>query len=73
MASPASSHGPDSLLTPREVASLFCVTPRTVTRWAEAGKIPVIRTLGGHRRYPAAAIHRLLGSVQFDHEDGDGT
>lgn len=47
---------PNALLTPREVASLFRVTPKTITRWAEAGKLPAIRTLGGHRRFPAAGV-----------------
>jgi excisionase family DNA binding protein len=47
------------LMTPAEVASMFRVTPKTVTRWAEAGKLPVVRTLGGHRRFPAAPVHRL--------------
>jgi len=44
------------LLTPGEVAALFRVTPKTVTRWAEAGKLPVVRTMGGHRRFPADAV-----------------
>ena len=43
----------DVLLTPAEVAALFRVDPKTVTRWAKAGRIECIRTLGGHRRYPA--------------------
>lgn len=51
-----SSIEPDALLTPGEVAALFRVTPKTVTRWAEAGKLPVVRTLGGHRRFPAAEV-----------------
>ncbi len=42
---------PDALLTPGEVALLFRVTPKTVTRWAEAGKLAAVRTLGGHRRF----------------------
>jgi excisionase family DNA binding protein len=42
---------PDSLLTPAEVAALFRVDPKTVTRWARSGKLACIRTLGGHRRY----------------------
>ena len=41
----------DELLTPSEVAALFRVDPKTVTRWAKAGKLTSIRTLGGHRRY----------------------
>ena len=41
----------ETLLTPAEVAALFRVDPKTVTRWAKAGKLSSIRTLGGHRRY----------------------
>ncbi len=50
----------DALLTPSEVAAMFRVNPKTVTRWARAGKISAIRTLGGHRRFRAAEIHRFL-------------
>ncbi len=56
----------DSLLTPAEVASLFRVNPKTVTRWARAGKITSIRTLGGHRRFRATEIRRCLDQVDFD-------
>ena len=45
---------PESLLTPSEVAALFRVNPKTVTRWARAGKLTAIRTLGGHRRFRAS-------------------
>jgi excisionase family DNA binding protein len=50
------------LLTPSEVASLFRVDPKTVTRWAKAGKLTAIRTLGGHRRYRASEVNALLRS-----------
>ena len=50
----------DELLTPSEVAKLFRVDPKTVTRWAKAGKLSSIRTLGGHRRYSAREIQQLL-------------
>jgi len=57
-------HGTESevLLTPAEVASLFRVDPKTVTRWAKAGKISAIRTLGGHRRYREAEVLALLSA-----------
>ena len=42
---------PERLLTPRQVALIFRVDPKTVTRWAAAGRIGSIRTPGGHRRY----------------------
>lgn len=50
----------DNLLTPAEVAALFRVDPKTVTRWAKAGKISSIRTLGGHRRFRKEEIMSLL-------------
>jgi excisionase family DNA binding protein len=49
----------DRLLTPSEVAALFGVDPKTVTRWAKAGKLPARRTLGGHRRYLESEILQL--------------
>lgn len=48
------------LLTPSEVATLFRVDPKTVTRWATAGKLTSIRTLGGHRRYRQSEVQALL-------------
>ena len=55
---------PDALLTPSEVAAMFRVNPKTVTRWARAGKISAVRTLGGHRRFRASEIRRFLEEVQ---------
>lgn len=51
--------GAETLLTPREVADLFGVDPKTVTRWAKAGKLTSIRTLGGHRRYRKSEVDEL--------------
>ncbi len=56
----SSTPEPEQLLTPAEVAALFRVDPKTVTRWAKAGKLTSIRTLGGHRRYPAREVFALL-------------
>jgi excisionase family DNA binding protein len=53
----------DALLTPSEVAAMFRVNPKTVTRWARAGKISAIRTLGGHRRFRASEIRQFLEQV----------
>jgi excisionase family DNA binding protein len=55
---------PDPLLTPAEVAAMFRVNPKTVTRWARAGKITAIRTLGGHRRFRASESNRCLEEMQ---------
>lgn len=54
------SQAADRLLTPAEVAALFRVDPKTVTRWAQAGKLSAIRTLGGHRRYRESEVRGLL-------------
>ncbi|MEU0517701.1 BldC family transcriptional regulator [Streptosporangium sp. NPDC006007] len=50
----------EALLTPTEVALMFRVDPKTVTRWAQAGRLTSIRTLGGHRRYRRAEVLALL-------------
>jgi excisionase family DNA binding protein len=48
-----------SVMTPAEVAKLFSVDPKTVTRWAKAGKLSSTRTLGGHRRYYRTEVMKL--------------
>ncbi len=50
-------------------AELGGVSPKTVTRWAKAGKLPYLRTLGGHRRYPAGAIRELAATLGHRPED----
>ena len=56
----------DRLLTPGEVAALFRVDPKTVTRWAAAGRIGSIRTPGGHRRFRESEVRALLeGEADF--------
>jgi excisionase family DNA binding protein len=60
------SQGRDRLLTPGEVATLFRVDPKTVTRWASAGRIGSIRTPGGHRRFRESEVRALLRGVESD-------
>lgn len=55
--------GEDRLLTPGEVAALFRVDPKTVTRWAIAGRIGSIRTPGGHRRFRESEVQALLAQL----------
>ena len=57
------THEAEALLTPAEVAALFRVDPKTVTRWAKSGKLTSIRTLGGHRRYREAEVKALLAGI----------
>ena len=56
----------EKLLTPSEVGTLFRVDPKTVTRWAKAGKLTSIKTLGGHRRYRESEVKALLKSTLGD-------
>ena len=53
----------ERLLTPGEVAALFRVDPKTVTRWASAGRIGSIRTPGGHRRFRETEVRALLARL----------
>ena len=52
-----------SFLRSAQVAAILQVSPKTVARWAQQGLLPYQRTLGGHRRYPAAAIEKLAASL----------
>lgn len=54
----------DKLLTPSEVAAIFRVDPKTVTRWAKVGKLSSIRTLGGHRRFREDEVKMLLAAAR---------
>ena len=55
---------PPSYLRTAEVATLLHVSPKTVAHWAKEGKLPFMRTLGGHRRYPEAKIRELLDQLR---------
>lgn len=56
----AMQDAPSPYLTPAEVARIFRVDPKTVTRWAKAGRLQSIRTPGGQRRYHRAEVEKLL-------------
>jgi excisionase family DNA binding protein len=56
----------DRLLTPAEVAAMFRVDPKTVTRWARDGRLTSVRTLGGHRRYRESEVLELLRAAHAE-------
>ncbi len=58
-----SGRSSERLLTPGEVAGLFRVDPKTVTRWASAGRLGSIRTPGGHRRFRELEVRELLATL----------
>jgi excisionase family DNA binding protein len=53
----------EPFLHPSHVADLLHVSPKTIARWAKAGRLPFLRTLGGHRRSPEQAIQQLAASL----------
>jgi excisionase family DNA binding protein len=67
-AQPSSKTTPDlpRYLRAAEVADLLQVSPKTVSRWAKEGKLPFLKTLGGHRRYPAAEIRQLANELRVE-------
>ncbi len=62
------ANDPDRFLTPGEVAVLFRVDPKTVTRWAGSGRIRSIRTPGGHRRFRESDVRALLEGETADQD-----
>lgn len=54
------------LLTPAETAAIFGVHRKTVAQWEREGRLPCVRTLGGHRRYPASVVHQLASALAVE-------
>ena len=55
--------GEPKYLRTSQVAELLHVSPKTVSRWAQEGRLPYLRTLGGHRRFPDQEIRALLETL----------
>jgi excisionase family DNA binding protein len=53
-----------SYLRTAQVAEILSVSPKTVSRWAKEGRLPFLRTLGGHRRFPEAEIRELAEELR---------
>lgn len=56
------------LLTRSDVAEIFQVSPSTITRWADRGILPAVKTLGGHRRYEAKVVQQLIEQLSEEQE-----
>lgn len=57
------SQDTEKMLRPREVALLFKVDPKTVTRWAKTGRLTPVTLPSGHRRYRASDVEALMTST----------
>jgi excisionase family DNA binding protein len=64
MAQPQHAHQ-DVYIRTAEAAKILRVSPKTVSRWAKEGRLPHVVTLGGHRRFPAAAIRQLADKLEM--------
>ena len=53
----------EKFLRTSDVAKMLHVSPKTVSRWAKEGRLPPLSTLGGHRRFPATEIERLMDEL----------
>ncbi len=58
-------HGFEVLLTPRDAAAILAVNTRTLSKYADMGRLRCVKTEGGHRRYPADAV-RAASRGQWD-------
>lgn len=52
----------DGWISLQEASALLEVSPSTLRRWGDLGRIPMKRTLGGHRRFLRTAVEQLLES-----------
>jgi excisionase family DNA binding protein len=65
MAQPHPQTQPEVYIRTAEAAKILRVSPKTVSRWAKEGRLPHVVTLGGHRRFPAAAIRQLADKLEM--------
>ncbi|MCG8588225.1 MAG: cobalamin-dependent protein [Proteobacteria bacterium] len=57
-------HRPDTeLISPRVAARILGVTPSSVKRWANEGRLPCVRTPGGHRRFERHAVYAAKSQI----------
>ena len=52
-------------LTSSQAAARLQVSAKTVTRWANQGRLPHQRTVGGHRRYDPDLIDALVNALTY--------
>jgi len=58
-------------LSPRDLARAVGVSESSVKRWADDGRLPFVRTAGGHRRIPVAAAVKFVRDAGLDVERPD--
>lgn len=58
----------DEYLLAAQVGELLHVSPKTVARWAKEGRLPYVRTLGGHRRFAGAVVREIAARLSAETE-----
>jgi len=56
----------DEWVSLQQASEMLGVAASTVRRWADAGRVPVKRTLGGHRRFSRSAVLEVARSLSAD-------
>ena len=62
VASTSDDYDQDSWLRVNEASELLGVSLSTLRRWADAGKVPIHRTVGGHRRFKRQDLQVLVAA-----------
>jgi excisionase family DNA binding protein len=55
---------PDQLISAGPAAAILGVSPSTLTDLANAGRIPCVKTAGGHRRYRLSDLQAYLAAAK---------
>ncbi len=59
-------------ISPGQAADILRVSPKTVNRWADKGRIPHAVTLGGHRRFRLEVIRAVARSMGVEERPLEG-
>lgn len=57
------------IITPAQAGTILGVDPKTITRYALAGKLSYTRTPGGHRRYKLSDVYELRDAYSSEAEN----
>lgn len=62
-------NSPDRLIRLDEAANLLALNKVVVRRMADEGKIPHVKTPGGHRRFRLSDIHKMMGMAEAESKE----
>jgi len=56
----------NNLLNIKEASRYLNVSDETLRNWDRSGKLPSIKTVGGHRRYQKEILDEFIGIIKND-------